>query len=219
MSAAPTALLTPMANPTVEREMRRLLPPECDYLVGRLVATERDSQARLRQYAERLNSSLKQFGGIVLNSIAFACTASSYLVGREGEDRIAAETNVPILWAARTISDLLADLGAKRIVVISPYPEEIHLAGLAYWRSSGLLVTDHHRIEIGSPDTRSIYALKPDAAKNALALARKAKPDVILLSGTGMPTLKLIDPAGEPPVISSNYCLARMIIAQQDAPS
>ena len=51
---APIALLTPMANPTVEREMRAMLPPECDYVVGRLVGPEGDSEARLRHYAEEL---------------------------------------------------------------------------------------------------------------------------------------------------------------------
>ncbi len=205
-----------MANPTVEREMRKLLPDACDYLVGRLVGREQDSITRLRLYAEELTETLDQFGGMLLSAVGFACTASSYLVGQEGEDRIAAALDIPIFWAARTIRENLVQSGAHRIAVISPYPEPIHKAGLAYWRAAGLEVVDDHRIDTGSNDTRSIYQLGPVAARAALIAAKNANADTILLSGTGMPTLDLIDPDGSPPIISSNYCLAQAIIAQQD---
>ena len=54
---------------------------------------------------------------------------------------------------------------------------------------------------------------------DALAAAKAAKPDAVLLSGTGMPTLALLDAAGEPPVLSSNQCLAAAMIAQSKAPT
>ncbi|NVE95002.1 maleate cis-trans isomerase family protein [Altererythrobacter lutimaris] len=205
---APIAVLTPMANPTVEREFRALLPPQCDYVVGRLVSQHKDSEARLRAYAEELPHMLEQFGGLALSGVAFACTASSYLLGRAREDAIARELDLPLLWAAGAVRETLEGLSARKIAVISPYPESIHAAGLEYWRDSGIKVAFEARLEIGSDDTRAIYNLDGSESKGAISKARECQPDAILLSGTGMPTLANIDPSGAPPIISSNLCLA-----------
>lgn len=205
-----------MANPTVEREMRRLLPPDFNYVVGRLVGTENDSTERLRAYAEQLPNSLAQFGGMPLTAVAFACTASSYLIGRDGEDRISATLDVPVLWAARAIAGALERIGARRIAVVSPYPAPIHWAGLEYWRATGLEIVADQRVEISSTDTRAIYALTSKDAAAAVARATQSGADALLLSGTGMPTLDLIAPDRAPPVISTNYCLASAMLIQQD---
>lgn len=219
MSGAPIALLTPMANPTVEREMRLLLPPDCDYVTGRLVSAVADPAERLRAYGEHLASSLAQFGPMPISAVAFACTASSYLIGERGEDRVASAIAVRVLWAARTIYQELAQLGARRIAVVSPYSEELHLAGLGYWQAAGFEVIAQHRVETGSADTRAIYGLHSSDAREALSAALAANPDAVLLSGTGMPTLDLIEPAGQPPVISSNHCLAAAMIAHSKVSS
>jgi maleate isomerase len=71
------------------------------------------------------------------------------------------------------------------------------------------------RVEIGSDDTRSIYALAGSEAQAAVIRAREAAPDAVLLSGTGMPTLALLDPQGMPPIISSNHCLAQAMMRNQ----
>jgi len=212
-------LLTPMANPTVERELRRLLPDDVDYVVGRLTSDEADSTKRLRAYAEHLDCAVRQFGGMPLSALAFACTASSYLVGREGEDRIAARLRQPVLWAAATVRDALGRARVRRIAVISPYPAAIHAAGLAYWQACGFALVFDRRIEIGSEDTRAIYALGQDAAQAAIDEARQVAPDAILLSGTGMATLSLVESNAEPRVLSSNHCLAAAMIAQANGAS
>ena len=207
-------LLTPMANPTVEREMRRLLPHDVNYVVGRLTSNETDSVARLRAYAEHLAGALEQFGGMPLSALAFACTASSYLVGRAGEDRIGATLHLHVLWAARSIVDTLAKRGARRIAVVSPYPEAIHRAGLEYWSAAGFEIMSDERLEIGSTDTRAIYALASTDARAAVTRASATGCDAVLISGTGMPSLDLIAPEGLPPVVSSNHCLASAMRAQ-----
>lgn len=217
-ASLPIALLTPMANPTVEREMRKLLPASCDYLVGRLVGAQGDSAARLRYYAERLDNALAQFGGMEITAVAFACTASSYLIGRGAEDSIAEELRHPVLWAARCIAARLSAMGATKIAVISPYPQAIHDAGLEYWRASGFEIVHDNRLDTGSSDTRAIYGLSTDTAVEFIAEAKQAQVDAILLSGTGMPTLDLIEPEAETPVISSNYCLAHAMIALEASP-
>lgn len=217
MSSAPVALLTPMANPTVEREMRQLLPAEVDYMVGRLVSADGDSATRLREYAERLPDMLTQFGGMPLCAVAFACTASSYLIGADGEAEVDAALPIPVLWAARVIRETLGALGAKRIAVISPYPDAIHGAGLGYWQAAGLEIAFESQVDIGSADTRNIYALSGTEAVQKVTQAREAQPDAILLSGTGMPTMALVEPRAVPPIISSNYCLAQAMIQFQES--
>ena len=130
---------------------------------------------------------------------------------------IAALARQLVVDALREGGDQLQAMGARRIAVVSPYPDDLHAAGLTYWRAAGFDVIAQHRVETGSSDTRSIYGLGSQAALAALAAAKASAPDAVLLAGTGMPTLDLIEPDGHPPVISSNHCLAAAMIAHSKA--
>lgn len=205
------AVMTPMANPTVEVEMRKLLPAALPWVTGRLVSDATDSMARLVEYAETLPAQLRQFDSLPLSAVAFGCTGSSYLIDPARQAQIAAALPCPTIWATDAIAEKLAALGAKRIAVISPYPPALHAAGLKHWARAGFDVVFGARVEIGTSDTRAIYSLTSDAARGALLEAAATRPDTVLLSGTGMPTLDLVDLAGTPPVVSSNLCLAEAI--------
>ena len=205
-------LLTPMANPTVETEMRKLLPEDLAYVVGRLVSDHANSLDRLRQYAEDLPASLSQFGNLDLRAVAFACTGSGYLLGARREAEISRAASVPVLWATQTICDALRSRDVRRLAVVSPYPEELHQAGLNYWTEAGFEIVFETRLNVGSADTRAIYSLTADDARAGLAHALEARPEGVLLSGTGMPTLPLVDLHGQVPILSSNLCLANAMI-------
>jgi maleate isomerase len=211
-------LLTPMANWAVEAEMRRLLV--ADYAVARLTSASPDPMRRLVDYAEKLGDAIGQFGGMPLAAVGFACTGSSYLIGAPREAHLAAHAPVPLIFAAAAIRLHFEGLGAQRIAVISPYPPALHDAGLAYWRAAGFDVVHSARVDIGSADTRRIYALDGSEAGPLIEAARARAPDAILLSGTGMPTLAHLDPLGPVPVVSSNYCLAQAldVAAREGAP-
>ena len=94
-------------------------------------------------------------------------------------------------------------------------PNVLTTDSLAYWSSAGFVTIFDERVEIGSDDTRSIYALAGSEAQAAVIRAREAAPDAVLLSGTGMPTLALLDLQGMPPIISSNHCLAQAMMRNQ----
>lgn len=206
---------TPQANPTVEAEMRRLLPADIEPLTTRLTSRSDDSETRWTQYIERLDDYLTAFDVLDLDAFGFACTGSSYIVGAAEEARIidsaVAKFGYPIVTSAHAVLRALASLGASRIAILAPYPQKLTDASVAYWEAAGLTVAGVQRLDIGSADTRNIYGLTGSDVLSALDDMDLAGADALLLSGTGMPTLDGIKQGAETlsiPVLSSNYCLA-----------
>ena len=207
-------LLTPQANPTVEPELRRLAPAGTELYVARLTSRSDDPRARLIEYLERLPETLAQYDTLRLDAVAFACTGSSYLLGprREAEILAAAEAAIgaPIETAAGAILKALAAIGARRILIVSPYPDWLRDAGVAFWQEAGLEVAGTATVPIGRADTRGIYELRGADAAGVLDGLDSRGADAVLVSGTGMPSLAPLRArrSQHPPVISSNLCLA-----------
>ncbi len=203
-------VMVPQANTTVEPEMRLLVPGTL--LAARLRSRADDSRTRLVEYLDRIEEFLLDFDIAPLASIGFACTASSYFIGADAEDRLfdrlSASRKTPVLSAARSLRQALSAVGARRIGLISPYPDWLHQAAAGYWRDAGFTAVRSASLAADMGDTRAIYALPP---LNADALAGMAgEVDAIVISGTGMPSLPTIagaDALGKP-VLSTNLCLA-----------
>lgn len=214
-------IATPQANPTVEAEMRILLPPTVALAVSRLTSRSADPQERLRHYLGRIEETLLQYDTLALDAFGFGCTASSYLMEQGEEERIlaAAESRFcyPLFTACGAIEWQLRRLGARRLALVSPYPQALAEAAAGYWRARGFEVLAADRVETGSSDTRSIYVLTGEVARPAVTRLRRLDVDAVLLSGTGMPTLRLIaEASGTPPLLSSNLCLAMRLCAHLD---
>ena len=207
-------LLTPQANPTVEPEFRRLAPAGTELYVARLTSRSDDPRTRLIEYLERLPETLVQYDTLRVDAVAFACTGSSYLLGarRETEILAAAQAAIgaPIETAAEAILKALKTMGARRILIVSPYPDWLRDAGIAFWREAGLEVVGAATVPIGRADTRGIYELQTADAAGVFDSLDTRGADAVLVSGTGMPSLELLRArrSQDPPVISSNLCLA-----------
>lgn len=207
-------LLTPQANPTAEPEFRRLAPAGTELYVARLTSPSDEPRTRLIDYLEQLPATLAQYDTLQLDAIAFACTGSSYLFGarREAEIIAAAQAacGASIETAAGAILRALEALHAQRIIVVSPYPDWLRDAGIAYWQEAGIDVVGAVTVPTGRTDTRGIYELKGSDAAAAIARLDPHDADAVLISGTGMPTLEVLRArrALSPPTISSNLCLA-----------
>lgn len=205
---------TPQANPTVEPEFQALAPPGLGVYVTRLTSRAKSPRRRLTGYLGQIERAVASFDTLALNAFGFACTGSSYLLGRKREAALIerAKAPYPILTATMAIEAALADIGAKKIALISPYPDWLSDAAVKFWRDGGIGVTVINRIALPGEDTRGIYQLTPDVVRRQLTRLETEGADAVLISGTGLPSLALIPKIEKRtglPVLSSNACLAK----------
>lgn len=223
-------MLTPQANTTVEPECRILLPAGIELVNARLTSTKPAMEERLIDYFDSLAMTLSQFADAPLRAVGVACTGSSYLAGREKEDAIfqalSQRLGIHVTSSALAVVDALHALGAKRIGLVSPYPDSLLRHSIAYWRSRGFEVEAVAKVVATAEDrTRSgsahpVYALGSESVMEALATLRGNSADAIVMLGTGMPSLKSIvqmPSLDGAPVISCTLALAWRCVRAVDS--
>ena len=206
---------TPQANGTVEPELRRLLPSTVNLQMTRSFARG-DARARLRGYFEGIESTIETFGGMPLQAFGFACTGSSYLIEAEQEARqlktLQNKFGFPIRLASHALNRALSLLGARRLLIGSPYPDWLHQACIAYWGKAGYCIEGETTARPQMQDTREIYSVDPlQVAASLEKTFVNINADALMITGTGLPTLPIrqrLQKTLKMPVLSANLCLA-----------
>ena len=216
-------MLTPQANTTVEPEFNILWPPGVAMINARLMSDKTTISARLVDYFENFGASMRQFANAPLRAAAAGCTGASYLAGREREaeviDEISDRSGFPFFTAALATVDALHVLNARRIGLVSPYPDDLNAASAGYWQSHGFEVAAVATAFDSGSAFHPIYSLPGDSAAQALQTLKHQPLDAIAMLGTGMPTLRPIAKAigwSGPPVLSCNLCLAWRVVEALD---
>ena len=203
--------LVPPGNPTVEPEMMELAPPGVSVHFTRLSAngpagTHAGQEERNRSQVASLDEATRLMAMVSPRVIVMAHTATSYTLGRAAEEalvrRLETTTGIRFVTAFAGVVEALRSLGVRRIAYATPYDATLTEQGRAHLTLHGFDVVSVARLE----GVRNIYE---ETTARAYAVGREAnrpEAEAVFLSGTGMPTLSILqaleDDLGKP-VISA----------------
>jgi len=199
--------LVPPGNPTVEPEMMELAPPGVSVHFTRLSAsgpagTHTGQEERNRSQIASLDKATRLLTMVSPQVIVLAHIATSYTLGREAEAdlvrRQESASGTRFVTAFGSVLEALACLDIRRIAYATPYDAELTEQGRAHLIQHGFDVVSVARLQ----NVRSIYE---ETTERAYAVGRQAdRPEAqaVFLSGTGMPTLSMLqvleDDIGKP---------------------
>lgn len=210
-------VLVPWANLVVESELPRWAGSSVAWHYARLVPASRGTALDgdfLSGLLSAVPAALAQLAALPLARVYLACTSAAFMFPGRARD-VTASAGVPVITAFDAIVAVLRHQNADRIVLLTPYPEEVCDQEAQMFREHGLTVTAHATLNASdgysAVEPGQIEALTRRASQRAMTEAQ-----AIVLSCTGWPTFGLEKTLQEvlgKPVLSSNLAIARHALA------
>jgi maleate isomerase len=202
-------LIVPSNNTVVEQEFLRMLPEGITSYATRMRNTKAD-MSDLEMMVTHAARGADELSTAEVDVIAFACTAGSLLHGIEWEQSLRrdlekASAGIPCITTSQAVTDAFRHLGLRRLVVATPYIDELNQAEKHFFEADGFEVLDIRGLGI-----RRAADLGRCYPKEAMELALRLpyqKADGIFISCTNFRTIDILSELEEwteKPALSSN---------------
>lgn len=201
-------LIIPSSNRMVEQEMVRHVPPGVVAHVARLRMTG-PYNGPLDQLLPRAQEAAATLIDARCDVVAFHCTANSMSEGMAGEDRLLAALRqagaTHATTTATAIRRAFASLGARRIVLLTPYSAHTTAEEAEFLRAAGYEVLHARGFALKGSD--EYCATPPQFWRDRAIEAARPDADAYLLSCTNISTFPVIEETERAlgrPVVTSN---------------
>jgi maleate cis-trans isomerase len=221
IAAAPAArrdprigVLITASDAVVERDFARFLPRTASFHVARLmqpVDVQPGTIANMDGVIAYVPEALRALKVVEPDLLLFCCTSASFYRGpnwnRELDAQIAREMQRPAITTSTALLDGLHALHARRVLMVTPYPEHTNDKERAFLQAHGIDVVAVRAFDC--PFSREIADIEPERilAEVVAFRAAAAQADAILISCTGLRSLEIAEEAERAtglPVVTSN---------------
>ncbi len=204
-------MLFPSAG-LVEREVEKMLPEGVSLHVTR-IPMRRPTGEELAHLSDRVEEAAGLLADARVDVIAFNCTLGSLIKGagydREIIGRIEAATGIPATTTATAVVAGLRTLGIAKLVLVTPYVEEMNAIELAFLEAQGFRVLSHKGLGLQDPFEQ--MGVEPARWYRTVRERADAQADGYFLSCAGIRAVDIIGALETDlgkPVITSNQALA-----------
>jgi maleate isomerase len=205
---ARVGLIIPSSNRMVEQEMVHAFPQGVTPHVTRLRMTGPNRMGH-DQLIPRVEEATRALADAKCEVVAFHCTANSMEEGQDGEARILATVASAgarhATTTATAIRRALDALGARRIVLITPYSQATTDHEAEFLNAAGYDVVYAKGYELAGSD--AYCAAPPEAWRERALSAARSDADVYFLSCANISVFGIVDELERRlgrPVITSN---------------
>ena len=203
-------MILPNRNVVAEADAQAMLPTGVSIHTTRL-KLHGTTTADIKEMSDGAESAAMLLGAAPIGIIVFHCTAvstSDPAMGDQLVARIEKAANKKAIATSQGLVAALNALRAKRIVMLTPYPQTVNDAEVRFLNHFGFDVL--HEIGLNLPSTVSTASVTPEQwFEKALAMKR-TDADAYFLSCTNIRVLSIIDELEhrlEAPVITSNQAM------------
>jgi maleate isomerase len=212
---AAIGLLVLSSDQTIEHEFRQLIRiPGVAFYEARLRSSNDVTPEALKAVGKEITGGVDVIlPGVPLDVVGFGCTSASMLLGEQivGEEIRRSRPGIPFTTPVTGAFAGLRALGAKRVAVLTPYPDDVNEGVKSYVeRQGGFDVRVMGSFK--ELDDRVAARITPESIMNAAeTLVAKEQVDAFFISCTSLRIAECIARLEERigvPVTSSNHALA-----------